>query len=94
MERDVADRVAAGIRAIPGVAGLHAGRFGEVALLYPRHRVRGLRVTPTVLEVHLVVDLAAPRPLPEISAQVRAVVADFLETEVDVFFADATGGPP
>ncbi|MCS5478457.1 hypothetical protein NYP18_02195 [Corynebacterium sp. YIM 101645] len=93
MESDVADRVAADIRAIPGVAGLHAGRFGEVALLYPRHRVNGLRVSPTALEVHLIVDLAAPRPLAEIAAEVRAVVAGFLDTEVDVFFADATGGP-
>lgn len=94
VERAVADRVAAGILAVPGVAGLHSGRFGEVALLYPRHRVNGLRVTPGALEVHLIVDLAATRPLAEIAGQVRTVVAEFLDTEVDVFFADATGGTP
>lgn len=94
VEVDVADRIVAGIRTIPGVAELHSGWFGEVSLLYPRHRVNGLRVSPTALEVHLVVDLAAARPLAEIAAAARAVVAGFLDTEVDVCFADATGGPP
>lgn len=91
--REVADCLVAGIRAIPGVADLHPGRYGEVALLYPRHRVRGLRATPGTLEVHLVVDLAAPRPLAEIATQVRALAAGLLDMVVDVYFADATGGP-
>jgi hypothetical protein len=92
--RAVADRLAEEIRAVSGVAGLHGGRFGEVALLYPRHRVSGLRATPTALEVHLVVDLTNPRPLAEIATQVRTLVAGLLDTEVDVHFADATGGLP
>ena len=92
VERTLADLLAAGILAVPGVAGLHAGRYGEVALLYPRHRVNGLRRTPSALEVHLVVDLARPRPLAEVAAKVRDVVAQWLDVPVDVHFADAAGG--
>ncbi|QGU03730.1 hypothetical protein [Corynebacterium comes] len=93
VDRAVADRLSAGIRALPGVAGLHAGRYGDIALLYPRHRVNGLRRTPSALEVHLVVDLDHPRPLAEIAAMVRGVVKHSLDVPVDVHFDEATGGP-
>lgn len=96
-DRTVADRLAARLRGIPGVAGLHPGRFGEVALLYPRHRVVGLRHTPEVLEVHLVIDLSAARPLAEVAAEVRGVVTQELADappHLDIVFADATGGTP
>lgn len=92
VERAVADRLAAAIRTIPGVADLYAGRYGEIALLYPRHRVHGLRRTPSSLETHLVVDLAHPRPLAEVAAQVRGVVTRYVDAPVDVYFAEATGG--
>lgn len=98
-DRAVADRLAARLRDIPGVADLHPGRYGEVALLYPRHRVVGLRHTPEVLEVHLVVDLSdlpAARPLAEIAADVRGVVKQELTDAppLEIVFADATGGTP
>jgi hypothetical protein len=54
--------------------------------------VNGLRRTPSALEVHLVVDLARPRPLAEVAAKVRDVVAQWLDVPVDVHFADAAGG--
>lgn len=96
VDRSVADRLAAVIRAVPGVADLHAGRYGEVALLYPRHRVIGIRRSSSALEVHLVVDLNHPRPLTEIAAEVRHVVqqtgGQHVDTPLDVYFADASGG--
>ena len=96
-DREVADRLAARLLAVPGVAALHPGRFGEVALLYPRHRVIGLRCTPELIEVHVVVDLAAARPLAEVAEEVRGVVRQELidaPQPVAVCFADATGGRP
>lgn len=90
--RPTADRLAAAIRAVPGVADLHSGRFGEVALLYPRHRVTGLRRTSDALEVWLVVDLSAPRPLADIAAEVRAMVTPLIDAPVTVCFADAREG--
>lgn len=97
VDRSIADRLAAVIRAVPGVADLHAGRYGEVALLYPRHRVNGLRRSSSALEVHLVVDLDHPRPLAEIAAEVRNVVEQAggqpMDTAIDIHFADASGGP-
>ncbi len=90
--------VARAVRAVDGVADLHAGRFGEVALLYPRRRVAGLRVTlsPTPrLEVHILADLRARRPLAQVAAAVReAVVRGGMALPVDVIIADATDGGP
>lgn len=88
--RDVAEALAAEVLRIRGVAALHAGRYGEVALLYPRHRVRGLRLHAGRLEVHLTVALDAGRPLADVAAEVRDVVARQLDLPVDIHFADAT----
>ncbi|GAB3701150.1 hypothetical protein [Corynebacterium nasicanis] len=85
----LAARIAAAVRAVPGVADLHAGRYGEVAMLYPRQRVSGLRRTAQALEVYVVVDLAAPRPLADIDAEVRAVIAPLIDAPVTLCFADA-----
>lgn len=83
---------------VDGVAALHPGQFGEVALLYPRGRVPGLRVTPghgPRLEVHVVVDVDAyRRPLSGLAAAVRDVVTESgVDLPVDVVFADATDAP-
>lgn len=81
------------VRAVDGVAGLHRGRFREVALLYPRRRVPGLRLTPGPdprLEVHVIADLSRRRPLPELAEAVRGVAhAHPVELPVDVVIADA-----
>ena len=89
---DTADALADAIRGVDGVADLHAGRFGEVALLFPRRRVPGLRRAEGTLQVHLVVDLAHPRPLIDVAADVRASIARHLDLPVDVIFAEATDG--
>lgn len=85
------------ILAVDGVAALHPGKFGEVALLYPRGRVPGLRVTPGQnprLETHIVVDVGAyRRPLSGLAAAVRdAVTESGVALPVDVVFADVTDG--
>ncbi|SFW70908.1 hypothetical protein [Amycolatopsis australiensis] len=39
-----AARIAAAAQAVPGVAGLPGGRFGEIATLVPPRRITGVRV--------------------------------------------------
>lgn len=84
---------------VPGVAGMHAGRMGEVALLLPGTRIEGLRAVQkdgaSGFEVHLVYDVSAGREIQTVAADVqngviRATGADF----VDVVFADAVATKP
>jgi hypothetical protein len=70
---DPADTVAALTRAVPGVAGLHPGMFGEVATYLPGRRVSGVRFTDSGLEVHIVV--WADAPVRRTAALVRESVA-------------------
>ncbi|MDO5670993.1 MAG: hypothetical protein Q4G50_13465 [Corynebacterium sp.] len=92
MNPETAVALAGDIRDVSGVAALHAGRFGEVALLFPRRRVNGLRRTSHGLEVHVVVDLTVRRPLIDVAVDVRHVVARHLDLPVDIIFAEATDG--
>lgn len=61
------------VQACPAVAGLHGGRFGEVATYLPGRRVRGVRVTEAGVEIHVVGRY--PASTTEIAAQVRAATA-------------------
>ncbi|WIX98137.1 hypothetical protein QRX60_29175 [Amycolatopsis mongoliensis] len=76
----IADAVAAAVRACPAVAGLHGGRYGEVATYLPGRAVLGVRVTDEEVSVHVVGRY--PASITEIAGQVRtavrAVVADRL----------------
>ena len=70
---DPADRIAAAVRAVPGVADLHPGMFGEVGTYLPGRRVPGVRITDTTVEVHITVFFDAP--VRDTAAAVRSVVA-------------------
>lgn len=86
-----AEQLVATVRAVPGVADLHSGTFGEAALLYPGKRVRGLRLREeSRLEVHLVADLDAAADLHSLAQDVRRVVERATGLTVDVIIADAT----
>lgn len=52
-----AQRVADAVRDVPGVTGLHAGLFGEVATYLPGGRVSGVALGDDSGEVHIVVDI-------------------------------------
>ena len=85
------------ILSLPGVAGMHGGQFGEVAMLYPGARVRGLHLlTPrgrpdeTRMEIHLIADLSQLPDLGKLADEVRAVAGRFVSEPVDVFFSDAS----
>ena len=48
---DEVDLLAAAVRAVPGVAALHPGMFGEVGTYLPGRRVPGIRTVGDVTEV-------------------------------------------
>ncbi|WP_410586330.1 hypothetical protein [Amycolatopsis sp. lyj-23] len=81
-------RIAAAVLAVPGVAGLHGGRFGEIATLGPPQRVAGVRVRDR--DVTIAVTARYPLMATELAAAVRSaagvagravhvVVADIVE---------------
>ena len=86
-EPDQADLIAAAVTAVPGVVGLHAGMFGEVATYLPGHRVSGIRTgSDGVTEVH--VTLRYGSPVRETAAQVRDAAAAVTGGVVDVTVED------
>ncbi|MEZ2121702.1 MULTISPECIES: hypothetical protein [unclassified Corynebacterium] len=84
------------ILSVPGVSGMHGGQFGEVAMLYPGARVRGLHLlTPrgcpdeARMEIHLIVDLSQLPDLGTLAGEVRTIAEKYITQPVDVFFSDA-----
>lgn len=91
---DEAQKLSEQIIALEGVADLSGGRFGEVALYYPRARVRGLRQTSGEnprFEVHVVADLSSKPNLHDVAEKVRTVAAAAQPLPVDVTIADGQG---
>ena len=86
---DLADQVAVAVRAVPGVAGLHSGTFGEVATYLPGRRVDGIQIHPDACAVHVV--LAWGVPVLATADRVRAVVSALLGTRVDITVDDVLG---
>lgn len=92
-ERDaLADRVAAAVRAVPGVADLHAGRFGEVATYLPGRRVDGVRLRPQTCEVHVVLWWGAA--VLATADLVRQAARALTGTQVDVTVEDVVQDLP
>ena len=58
--REPADVVAAAVRAVPGVADLHAGMFGEVGTYLPGRRVSGVRLGEADTDIHVSIVFGAP----------------------------------
>lgn len=91
-ERTPADRVAEAVLAVPGVAGLNGGAFGEVATYLPGRRVVGVADRGD----HLLVSVTAVAPVPEAGApdlhrlgnRIRATAANVDLRPVDVVIAD------
>lgn len=86
---DQARAIERAVTSISGVDSLHPGRFGEVALLYPGERVRGLKVNCDRLEVHLTVSASLlTSTLDVLADQVRVTAQDFTDLTVDVHIND------
>lgn len=94
-DRDSAEELAQAITDLDGVAGLSGGRFGEVAMLFPGGRVRGLHVTsssddsgPQRLEVFIVADGSRLSDLTALADKVRTLATGYVDLPVDVTVAD------
>jgi len=81
-----ADAIATLVLAVPGVAGLHPGRFGEVATYLPGRRVTGVKLGEDRVEVHVVV--AYDEPIRVLAQQIHAAVAAVVTVPVQVFVED------
>lgn len=82
----LADRIALATASVPGVAGLHAGSFGEVGTYLPGRRVDGVRVGPDAAEVHVVVTMGFA--LRDVADEVRTAVGQVVDTPVQVVVED------
>jgi uncharacterized alkaline shock family protein YloU len=82
----LADRVVEAVLAVPGVAGLHGGVFGEVATYLPGRRVTGIRLRDNGAGVH--VTLVYGTPVLDAAERVRAAVASLVTGPVSVTVED------
>lgn len=85
-----AARIAAAVLAVPGVAGLHGGRFGEIATLDPPRRIKGVRVRDE--DVTIAVTAHFPMVAADLAAAVRAA-AGVTGRAVHVILADLAEQP-
>lgn len=85
-EPDDADRIAARVLTVPGVAGLHGGRFGEVATYLPGRRVLGVALTEATCAIHLVV--AYPNNVCDVAHAVRVAITTLVSVPVTITVED------
>lgn len=83
---ELIDRVQAAVLAVPGVADLHGGVFGEAGTYLPGRKVAGVRLREDVAEVH--VTLEHGPSVPETADRIRAAVSALVDTPVHVMVED------
>ena len=88
---EIADAVRAAVLAVPGVADLHSGSYGEVATYLPGRKVQGVRMRAERAEVHVVLDWGSPA-LATADA-VRRAASAITATAVDVHVQDFAAPP-
>lgn len=88
---ETAEAVRAVVLAVPGVAGLHAGAFGEAATHFAGRSVKGIQLRPDSTTVHVVLGWDAPAD--ETAARVRSAVSAVTHTSVDVVVEDVAFPP-
>lgn len=82
----LAEAVAAGVCAVPGVARLSGGKAGQVATYLPGRRVSGVRIMSDSVEVHLVARWVAS--LPRLAQDVRAALHPLVAGRVVSVFVE------
>lgn len=83
-----ADDIAAAVRAVPGVSGLHAGAHGEVGTYLPGRRVAGVRLGADATEVHIAVVMGSS--IADVAQRVVAAVEPLTQAPVQVHVEDVT----
>jgi uncharacterized alkaline shock family protein YloU len=89
---DQADRIAQAVLAVPGVAALHAGMFGEVGTYLPGRRIAGVRVGAEAVDVH--VSLVFDVPVRVTAAAIRRAVHALTPLPVNVTVEDVVPAAP
>ena len=89
---ELADRVAAAVLGVNGVADLHTGAFGEVATHLPGRRVAGVQIRSDRCAVHVVLYWGSP--VLATADRVRAAVTPLVGTRVDVTIEDVVTTSP
>lgn len=99
---ETAENIAVTITAMPGVAGLWGGFYGEIALLYPSHRITGMRLIGndtmgTGLEIDIVADLdtlPATQTVKTLSEAIRIMAEKESGLVTNVIVADVVAQQP
>lgn len=86
LSADDAERIAAVVTDVAGVAALHGGMFGEVATYLPGRRVSGIRISDDRVDVH--VSLAQNAPVRATATAIQRAVAAITDLPVDVTIED------
>lgn len=81
-----AERVADIVLAVPGVAGLSGGTFGDLATYLPGKRLMGVRQRQGRTEIGIVLEWGADAG--QTLQQVRAAVEAAVDGPVDILVAD------
>ncbi|WP_299569328.1 hypothetical protein [uncultured Williamsia sp.] len=89
-DADLADAVATAAASVPGVTGLNAGRFGEVATLAAGRRIVGVRLHDHSGEVHIEVTL--DRSVMDTAEDVRRTVEKVAGRSMTVVVEDVSMG--
>ncbi|MBV7294600.1 hypothetical protein KRX51_01545 [Corynebacterium sp. TAE3-ERU12] len=96
IDSDRAEAISQAVLELPYVSDLDNGSYGEVAMLFPRRRVAGLREQDGTLEVHvkLVVDVESAGDIrqqaDEIRAAARGALSNGDDRPIDVVLAAIT----
>jgi hypothetical protein len=85
-EVEPAELIADAVLAVPGVAGLHGGMFGEVATYLPGRRVLGVALGDDSCAIHI--SVRYPAHVIETAERVRAALVPMLDVPVDVTVED------
>lgn len=95
LDRNQADALIEEICSLDGVAGLDGGKFGEVAILLPGRKIRGLHVTTPKdkndterLEVYVIVDGEKQPSIEKLAFAVRQAASAYTDAPVDVIVTD------
>ena len=89
-DADLADAVATAAASVPGVTGLNAGRFGEVATFAAGRRIVGVRLHDHSGEVHIEVTL--DRSVMDTAEDVRRTVEKVAGRSMTVVVEDVSMG--
>lgn len=86
MNDQTTDRIVQTVLAVPGVAALHSGMFGEVGTYLPGRRVAGVRIGTDAIDIH--VSLVFDAPVRGTAAAIRQALQPLSALPINVTVED------